>query len=249
MKQKQTIEDTLFLTCKNFWTDIYMEEEILANIANRLNEQISKTVKETLEASIEKEVQKALGKALSDGEFYQSMTTEVQSGLTQLMTEIHNLKKSTGIINDTDSGTESPGDIFHYAADKLSGIYSKTEDATFKVMDIVENQMDLISRMGNKNWPENIQEKNQAMNAMNENMVEILTALSFQDIIGQQIKKVIEFIKNIEEIINRLYVSHNLMLKSKEANPELDCEEIKKEVQEKISQENIDALLSEYGIN
>jgi chemotaxis protein CheZ len=249
MKQKQTIEDTLFLTCKNFWTENHMEDEILSSIATKLNEQISKTVKETLEVSLEKEVQKALGKALSDGEFYQSMTNEVQSGLTQLMTEIHNLKKSTGITSQAKENNNAPGDIFHYAADKLSGIYSKTEDATFTVMDIVEKQMDLISEASSQSWTKDDKAKAQTLNTMNDNMVQILTALSFQDIIGQQIKKVIEFIKNIEEIINKLYVSHNLMLKSKEENPELDCDIIKKEVQEKISQENIDALLSEYGID
>lgn len=247
MKQKQAIEDTLFLTCKNFWADIHMEEEILTTIANKLNEQISRTVKETLESSIEKEVQKALGKALSDGEFYQSMTNEVQSGLTQLISEIQSLKNSTGIEND--SCDDAPGDIFHYAADKLSGIYSKTEDATFTVMDIIEKMMELLSEADEKNWLEDQTEKKKFFDDLNDNMVQILTALSFQDIIGQQIKKVITFIKNIEEIINRLYVSHNLMLKSKEANPELDCEVIKKEVQEKISQENIDALLAEYGID
>ncbi|MDY0360629.1 MAG: protein phosphatase CheZ [Desulforegulaceae bacterium] len=248
MKQKQAIEDTLFLTCKNFWADIFMEEEILTTIANKLNEHISKTVKETLEASIEKEVRKALGKALSDGEFYQSMTNEVQSGLTQLINEIQNLKNSTGIQKYHDND-EAPGDIFHYAADKLSGIYSKTEDATFTVMDIVEKQIDLIAKADQKDWLSNNEDRKFFFDSINNNMVEILTALSFQDIIGQQIKKVIEFIKNIEEIINKLYVSHNLMLKSKEANPDLDCEVIKKEVQEKISQKNIDALLAEYGID
>ncbi|MDY0133048.1 MAG: protein phosphatase CheZ [Desulforegulaceae bacterium] len=225
-----------------------MEEEILTKLASKLNKQVSRTIKETLEASIKKEVTAALGKALSDGEFYQSMTNEAQDGLNQLMTEINKLKKSTG-IHYNNPNNESPGDIFHCAADKLSEIYSKTEDATFTVMDIVENQMELISEAENNNYLKNPDAPKPILNQMNENMVRILTELSFQDIIGQEMKKVIDFIKNIEEIINKLYISHNLMLKSKKANPELDCKVIKKEVQEKISQENIDALLLEYGID
>jgi chemotaxis protein CheZ len=225
-----------------------MEDEILSRLADKLNEQINKTVRDALESSVEKEVQKALGKALTDGEFYQTMTTEVKSGLNQLMSEIQNLKSGMD-ISTVNSQDNAPGDIFHHAADKLSDIYSKTEEATFTVMDIVENQIESIADLKELNPDKSDEKTTEILDSMNDKMFEILTALSFQDIIGQQIKKVIDFIKNIEEIINRLYVSHSMMMKSKEENPELGCDEIKKGVQEKISQDNIDKLLSEYGIS
>lgn len=222
-----------------------MEERILASIAKRLNDEIKRTVKDTLEASIEREIQKALGKAICDGEFYQTMSNDLQSGLNQLMVEMQNLKKEMNI--KTCDENASPVDVFAHTADKLEEIYSKTEDATFSVMNIVENQINNISDLKDI---ENINKSNLDifLDNINDSMFSILTALSFQDIIGQQIKKVIIFIKNIEDMINRLYISQNMMLKSKEENPDLHCEVIKKDVEEKISQETIDSLLSEYGI-
>ena len=203
-----------------------MEEEIIAGIADRLNELIGKTVKDTLESSIEKEIQKVLNKALTDGEFYQTMANEVQNGLNQLMSEIQNLKEEMEIGPEQES--HSPGYIFSYAADKLKEIYSKTEDATFSVIDIVEEQISLISQVKHKTGCVDSKDLAPILETMNDNMFKILTALSFQDIIGQQIEKVILFIKNIEEMINRLYISQNMMLESKKENPNLCSEKIKK---------------------
>lgn len=225
-----------------------METEILTKLAQSLNEQISITVKEALQKSVQKEVQKALSQAISDGEFYQTMTKDVQTGLGRLINEIIALKKE--IEPETElSNTDSPTDIFNHTTDRLESIYQKTEDATFKVMDIVENQINLINDIReNDKIITSSNELNSFFNQLNENMFNILTELSFQDIIGQQIKKVIYFINRIEQLIRELYLSHNLMMKNKKENPDMDCDEIKKNVEEAISQENIDDLLAEYGL-
>ncbi len=223
-----------------------MKKEILTEISTNLNGYISKTIKETLEASVEKEIKKALKKAISDGEFYQTITTEIQDGLNQLMKELQELKMKLDI--EIDQLNESQGKVSNGAADKLSLIYSRTEDATLVVMDIVENLMEEIKDAKEKKISDGNEKVENFLNSINYKLINMMTSLSVHDIIDQQIKKVVDFIKNIEEIINRLYLSQNMMLEKKQENPEKNADEIKKDVDLKISQETVDQLLKEFGL-
>lgn len=219
-----------------------MDENTIKKIAEQLNGMLSETIKST----IEDEVKKALKKSITDGEFFHAMTSDVQSSLDELMEEMTKLKQQMGISNDPDDN--SPGLIFNYAADKLVDVYSKTEDATFLVIDRVEEQIELISKSKSNLSSMGKKELSSGLDKMNDNMFKILTALSFQDILGQQIEKIILFIKSTEKIISKLYVSQNMMLESRKENPKLPSDKLKKEIDEKITQENIDVLLSQYGI-
>ncbi|MDY0161830.1 protein phosphatase CheZ [Desulfobotulus sp.] len=225
-----------------------MEEEILSRLAERLNQDVSKTIKETLEKSVAVEVQKALSRAINDGEFYQSISTDIKEGLEDLVREMRKLRRDTSGKN---AAEDAPGEAFNQTAIQLEDIHRRTENATFSIMDIVERQMEALENQRaalKENTPSTFP-ADAYLNGLQEDFIHILTALSFQDLIGQKMHKVILFIRKVEEIINRLYVSHNLMLQDKEANPEKNSKEIREEVQHKISQENIDALLSEYGID
>lgn len=226
-----------------------MEEEILSRLAEKLNADVSRTIKETLEKSVATEVQKALSRAINDGEFYQSISTDITEGLEDLVREMRKLRKETA--GEDPVAGDAPGEAFNQTVIQLEDIHARTEDATFSIMDIVERQMEALethrSRMETDDAsPEAI---TAYMDGLQEDFIQILTALGFQDLIGQKMRKVILFIRKVEEIINRLYISHNLMLRDKEANPDKNSKEIREEVQHKISQENIDALLAEHGID
>ncbi|MCW7753679.1 protein phosphatase CheZ [Desulfobotulus sp. H1] len=223
-----------------------MEEEILSRLAERLNADVSRTIKETLEKSVAIEVQKALSRAINDGEFYQSISTDIKEGLEDLVKEMRRLRRETsgGLCPE-----DAPGEAFNLTAIQLEDIHKRTESATLSVMDIVERQMDALEVQRTAQHDGNGTVATAFMDGLQEDLVHILTALSFQDLIGQKMHKVIIFIRKVEEIINRLYVSHNLMLQDKKAHPEKNSREIREEVQNKISQENIDALLSEHGID
>ncbi|TWI77276.1 chemotaxis phosphatase CheZ [Desulfobotulus alkaliphilus] len=224
-----------------------MEEEILSRLAERLNMDVSRTIKETLEKSVAIEVQKALSQAINDGEFYQGISSDIKEGLEDLVREMRKLRRETGEISDE----EAPGEAFNQTAMQLEDIHSRTENATFSIMDIVEKQMETLEKQRSicKEGKISGEDLSCFMDELQDNFFEILTALSFQDLIGQKMNKVIVFIRKVEEIINHLYLSHNLMLQNKEANPDKNTKDIREEVLNKISQENIDALLSEYGID
>ncbi|MDR2801234.1 MAG: protein phosphatase CheZ, partial [Desulfovibrio sp.] len=94
-------------------------------------------------------------------------------------------------------------------------------------------------------------------------LTDIITDLSFQDLTGQRLKKLIGAIGTIRETVFDLYVSTWLMLKTREETPERDLEEIAAESRKTVeviknselkgpqlgaSQANVDDLLASLGL-
>jgi chemotaxis protein CheZ len=201
---------------------------------------------------VEREVARALHKALSDSEFYRGVNVDVQTGLNKIYLELMQLKRETGALKLPEVTVAE--NLFDEAAHKLDGIIRITERATIEIMDIVEHQMEKadefakLIRAGSFNGQDASQSALGFVDMLNQDFLRLMTALSFQDITGQHIKKIIDFIKRIEEMISELYLSHDLMLKDKELNPEKDAKEIRDDVERRISQGDIDALLANYGL-
>ncbi len=85
-----------------------------------------------------------------------------------------------------------------------------------------------------------------------------MTELSFQDLTGQQIKRVVGSLKKVEDIVFSVYVTSEIMKKSKEQSPDRDVEEIKEQARDLASnvkskkslvdQEGVDKLLEQLGL-
>jgi chemotaxis protein CheZ len=99
--------------------------------------------------------------------------------------------------------------------------------------------------------------------ALDGSLSSIVTELSFQDLTGQRLKKVVAAITSIRETVFDLYVSTGLMLKTREETPEKDLKEIAEESKRKVaeiknselkgptmntSQQNVDDLLASLGL-
>jgi chemotaxis protein CheZ len=90
-------------------------------------------------------------------------------------------------------------------------------------------------------------------------LVEIMTTLSFQDLTGQRIKRIIGALKKIESIVFDVYMSTGLIVKAHGQQPEKDMDEIERETQQKVtelkgpskdaaSQGDVDDLLAQLGL-
>jgi chemotaxis protein CheZ len=229
-----------------------MQDEVLTRMTDKISADVTRTVQQTLERVVEREVARALHKALSDSEFYRGVNVDVQTGLNKIYLELMQLKRETGALKLPEVTVAE--NLFDEAAHKLDGIIRITERATIEIMDIVEHQMEKadefakLIRAGSFNGQDASQSALGFVDMLNQDFLRLMTALSFQDITGQHIKKIIDFIKRIEEMISELYLSHDLMLKDKELNPEKDAKEIRDDVERRISQGDIDALLANYGL-
>ncbi len=129
------------------------------------------------------------------------------------------------------------------AVDQLQMVIDKTEEAANKTMEIVEKYIlkmdDLANHIRGLQGPsESVEFLREFKNSLEDDLTEILTTQSFQDLTGQVLKKVITLVGDLEIELIRLITTFGLKIEEKEA--------AKKEV-EKVSQEDVDELLKEFG--
>lgn len=133
------------------------------------------------------------------------------------------------------------------AVDKLHFVIEKTEEAANKTMGIVEkyvlNMDELADHIRNIKEPdESVQYLREFKNRLEDDLTEIITTQSFQDITGQTIKKVIKLVGEIEDELIRLITTFGVKVdQSGTAGASQD------EAPEKVSQAGVDDLLKEFG--
>lgn len=242
--------------------DFESDKEI-ADIIARLTEQVVDSVGEAVTRSVQEELTRTLPRALREGEFFRKVNADMRHGLQEIYKEINAVKRDTG------QGAVSPGDadkLFSEASDQLGAILTSTESATVQIMDIVEDFQEnlaktttLVDSFRSGGASKKAVEELAAMNAQaNEKMTEIMTALSFQDLTGQRIKRVIQALQHIERIVFEVYMSTGLLEKARDQRPERDMDEMEAEARQRVSelkgpqagasQNDVDDLLSQLGL-
>jgi chemotaxis protein CheZ len=87
-----------------------------------------------------------------------------------------------------------------------------------------------------------------------------MVSLSFQDLTGQRIKKIINSIRQIEQIVREVMLSTGLMIRQREVEPEKDFEALSQEARseatsklqgpsEGANQGDVDDLLASLGLD
>ncbi len=202
-----------------------------------------------------------------DASLYKELSTEMRQGLRDIYQQI-----------TTVSAGESPnaGALFSEASDQLDEVLKTTEAAAMSIMGIIEKQLELQEERVNllaelREQPSRT--KLGRLNALNselgEDLLTLLSTLSFQDITGQRIKKVMTALNAIESQVLELYLASGLVMDGAEKDPAKDAATLKDEarkamedfrenrkVQSKlkgpdknaISQSAIDDMLSQLGL-
>ncbi len=127
--------------------------------------------------------------------------------------------------------------------DQLQMVIDKTEEAANKTMEIVEKYIlkmdDLASHIRSiQGNDEAVKFLKEFKDSLEDDLTEILTTQSFQDLTGQALKKVIGLVGDLEVELVKLIATFGLKIEEKEP--------IKREA-EKVSQEDVDELLKEFG--
>lgn len=130
------------------------------------------------------------------------------------------------------------------AIDRLQFVIEKTEEAANQTLGIVEQyilQMDDFSKhLRNLNGPEeSLKYLKSFKNKLEDDLTELITTQSFQDITGQILKKVISLVGDIEEELVSLITNFGVKI---EQNVKIDSEK-----SEQVSQNDVDELLKEFG--
>jgi chemotaxis protein CheZ len=130
------------------------------------------------------------------------------------------------------------------AIDRLQFVIDKTEEAASKTMGIVEKHLlgmdDLAAQIRKLQAPDDaVAYLKKFKNTLEDDLTEIITTQSFQDITGQTIKKVILLVEEIEKELVGMVATFGL---------KIDLgNKTKAEVLETVSQSDVDDLLKEFG--
>lgn len=199
---------------------------------------------------------------------YKQISTDMRQGLKDIYHRISTASK------DQPMPATQPDALFLEASSQLGEVLKATEAATMSIMEIVERHLDLqeqnaelLSALRDGNADAAKISSLEANNGrLGDDLTSLLTTLSFQDITGQRIKKVVTALNQIESMVVELYVSSGLIMEGAEKDPQKDVEALQSEARQAVeefrqnrsdlkgpdnngvSQGAIDDLLSQLGL-
>jgi len=229
------------------------EQDIVEQLIDNITERVSSVVQQSLADIVQTEISKALNKALMEGQFYRSVNSDVIEGIGNIYSEIRAVKKSL-------IGSFSGESVYllHQSDSILDGIIKSTESATLRILDHLEDLQEQISHVKSLIEANDIASARSKLDGMDGVILNTMTELSFQDLTGQQIKKVVQSLKKVEDIVFDVYVTSEVLKKSKELSPDKDIDQIREETKglidsfkhkkQNFDQNGVDSLLEEFGM-
>lgn len=203
----------------------------------------------------------------SDSSVYRDLSVEMRDGLKGIYQQISSAAAAGHAGN--------PEAMFSDASDQLKEVVRATESAAMDIMEIVEKQLaqteavsSLLESLQRKLGDDpDLQMLAQYNIGLSNDLTSVLTSLSFQDITGQRIKKVMSALAAMEESVVELYLSSGLVIEAADKDPARDTSSIKADTQKAmeeyrenrgselkgpdkngISQAAIDDMLAQLGL-
>lgn len=167
---------------------------------------------------------------------YKQLSTEMRQGLKDIYQQISTASSDQATpVPDTDA-------LFHEASDQLGEVLKATETATMSIMEIVEKHLDLQAESAEllAAVREGVATESQKLrlseinNQLGDDLTSLLTSLSFQDITGQRIKRVVAALNKIESSVVELYVSSGLIMEGAEKDPAKDTQALQDEARKAV---------------
>lgn len=243
------------------------QEEVLERVLTRVSDKVAESVRQTVSEAVQRELSSSMTKVMVESEFYRQINEEMRNGLKGIYREISSASKDDG-ANDT-AETQR---LFKDATRQIEETMQTTLEATEQIMETVETLQEqqaeaaavIASLSADARLEKDLARLDELNQSLEAALTGIITALSFQDLTGQRLKKVVKAIGSIRESVFDLYVSTGLMMKTKEETPEKDLNEIAAESKRKVaelkqselkgpsndgvSQQNVDDLLASLGL-
>lgn len=166
-----------------------------------------------------------------ENSIYRQLNNEMLQGLKNICQQAARVSE----------GTRYTDALFNEANDQLDEVVKTTESAAMNIMEIVEKQdtlaqesANLIRELGNGPDAAKLRRLEEINQDLRKDLVTLLTTLSFQDIAGQRIKKVVSALHSIEGSVLELYLASGLMLEAAERQPEKDAEALAAEARKAV---------------
>lgn len=183
---------------------------------------------------------------LTQEEFFEALTSEFSGKLKDIAQELIAFRRD--LQNKIEPGIVSLAEKeIPEAGNQLEAINDTLESSTMRIMDIHEDQMEVASGClgGLKallGQGEDGISLGDAMAALQESLralekicalnLHMIEPLSFQDLVGQRIQKIIRLVKSMEGKIEDLVISFGIRLKRYKEDPSRSFEDLNLEVEE-----------------
>jgi chemotaxis protein CheZ len=182
---------------------------------------------------------------------------ELSNIVRQLLEEIKNLENK---VEDIKTPIEETSDLLPSASASLQDVIEFTEKSTHSVMTLldaietnskkIDEDVDTLLKFNPTKGINAILEDIKHLNQDNMNkIIEIYTAMSFQDITAQQIKKVIQAIEDTKRRLLQMVVSSIEATEKDETTKEKIIGKATEILTgDRIDQNDVDDLLKEFGL-
>lgn len=238
-------------------------DPVMEQLIDGITEDLVKNVRDTVSRTIRKKLKTSLNQAWGDGEFYKRLNEDMLSGLQNIFREINSAKNNP---QGASTKNKDAGKLLSEASQQLDEILISTEEATAAIMDTVEKHQDMLENLKpladkaekEKLSAADLKNLRQFISSQEEGLSRVLTALSFQDLTGQRVKKVLTALQTIESTVFELYMSTGIAIKERAKEPEKDVDLIQTHAKQVVSelkgptrdasQESVDDLLAQLGL-
>lgn len=189
---------------------------------------------------------------LKKGEFFELLTMEFSDKIKGIAKELIDFRKDIQTRIEPDIVEIAAKDIPE-ASNQLEGINETLEESTMKIMDINDEQMeaagsqyrmleDLLSRdkgegdislgISLEDAISAIESQISFLKEFESRSLNMMEPLSFQDLVGQRIQRIINLVRSMEIKIEELVVSFGIKLKKHKEDPKKSYDDLNKDVDE-----------------
>ncbi len=245
------------------------------SIMREVTENLTRNLRDALAAALEKQLTESLTQALLESEFYRKISTDMRDGLRRIYKEMNEARSAgSGDVHISDKAEADK--LFKDASEQLSAVLRQTEDAANTIMEVVEHLQErqqentMLLEKAHKGMitPAEWQKVIESNKSLGEDLTTLMTAMSFQDLTGQRIKKAVAAMKQLESTVLELYLSSGVMMKAYEEKPGQDMDRIEEQARAAVAdlkqkvegselkgpssdgckQGDIDDLLAQFGL-
>jgi len=225
----------------------------LDEIAARLAKALQPAIREAAREAVSEELAKRQHPEMAGEVFFQRLNQEIMGRLGDIYREISSFQGPAPALNGDPESVAQAGELMAEASHRLDQVIQATEKATFEIIELVERNLhvpdELLAVMRQSQCDLTTKDKAESLCArLSADLVEIMTCLSFQDLTGQRIKRVIDMLGKVRDMVAELYLSAGILVKAKEKEPDQPLEELKKDAKAKVSQSEVDDLLAQLNL-
>jgi chemotaxis protein CheZ len=209
----------------------------------------------TLDAQSLKELEE-MAKAMSEGDFHRQVSSKVHGELENLATYIGKTMANLQVL-DPSVRLSAERDI-PTASQQLSDVVKSTEEAMNTIISLTDTLMDHQATLGesieklklqksrSREYQDLIDQIEQLHMEDEKTLMEIITSLSFQDLIGQRINRIVTMVATVQDKLRDLIQAFGIKVHEahKDPVPEPSPEPAAEEAG-KLAQDSVDSLLNQ----